>query len=60
MTKQETDLTADPRLADWLKRGADHIKANTCPNCGSKALAQVDKTVRCCNCNHEWQVNNAG
>lgn len=56
MKQNEIDLTADPRLVEWLQRGAEHIQSNTCPNCGSKALAQVDTTVHCCNCNHQWTV----
>jgi uncharacterized Zn finger protein (UPF0148 family) len=55
----EHDLTADPKLQDWLRRGADHIEANTCPHCGSKALAQVNQTVKCCNCGKQWQVGDA-
>lgn len=57
MTKHETDLTADLKLTDWLRRGAEQIKASTCPHCGSRALAQIKTTVKCCDCGEQWQVS---
>lgn len=57
MANQEHDLTANPKLTDWLRRGADQIKASTCPHCGSRALAQVNQAVKCCDCGKQWQVS---
>lgn len=59
MTRHETDLTADPNLQAWLQRSADQIAASTCPDCGSRALAQVKTTVKCCNCGKQWTVSDA-